>query len=128
MPKELGPGRLRFLLQVLVQHSGVNLSKSACEALGSKLAVLNSQDEQQFLVPQVANKTWMGLRRYPKDKSSWLWVDESYAIYTNWYDGKPNDSEWREDCVELLKPPYAGKWNHRNCNDSVQYICEISRK
>ena len=70
-------------------------AKSVCEALGSKLAVLNSLEEQQFLVPKVANKTWIGLHRDLKDTSRWLWVDGSYAIYTNWYDGEPNNSGGR---------------------------------
>jgi len=72
-----------------------NSAKSACEALGSKLAVLNSQDEQQFLVTKVVNKAWIGLHRDPNDTSRWLWVDGSYAIYTNWNDGEPNNSGGR---------------------------------
>ena len=103
-------------------------AKSVCEALGSKLAVLNSQDEQQFLTPKVAKNTWIGLHRDPKNTARWLWVDGSYATYTNWNDGEPNDVGGREDCVALLKPPYTGKWNDQNCNASVHYVCEISRK
>jgi len=101
-------------------------AKSACETLGSKLAVLNSQDEHQFLVTKVVNQAWIGLHRDPNDTSRWLWVDGSYAIYTNWNDGEPNNSGGREDCVGLVRPQW--KWNDENCNSHHSYICEISRK
>ena len=76
-------------------------------------------------MPKIAKRTWIGLHRDPKNKSRWLWVDGSYVTYTNWYNGEPNDNNGEEDCVEMSS---TGKWNDQNCNDSVSYICEISRK
>ena len=89
--------------------------------------MLNSQDEHQFVVTKVAQNTWIGLHRDPGDKSRWLWVDGSYAIYNNWGVGEPNDSGGTEDCVELFRPP-QWKWNDINCDSRLSYICEISRK
>ena len=109
---------------------GWNSAKSACEALGSKLVMLNSQAEQQLLAPKVTEKTWIGLHRDPNDKSRWLWVDGSPATVTNWKSGEPNDQGGTEDCVQMFPTslPHAGKWNDRPCVGCLRYVCEISRK
>ena len=100
-----------------------------CEALGSNLAVVTSQAEQQALASNVKHLTWIGLYRDPKSGSRWLWVDESLVAYTNWYTGEPNDSGGAEDCVEFLfTPHHEVKWNDKNCNRPLRYVCEISGK
>ena len=99
-----------------------------CEALGSNLAVVTSQAEQQALASNVKSLTWIGLYRDPKNMSRWLWVDESLVTYTNWRTGEPNDFGGAEDYVELLTPYRGVKWNDRNCNRSLRYACEISGK
>ena len=87
----------------------------------------HGEGEHSVTLAKVANKTWIGLHRDLKDTSRWLWVDGSYAIYTNWYDGEPNNSGGRENCVQLFRPP-QWKWSDLNCNYRRSYICEISRK
>ncbi|KAJ7382479.1 hypothetical protein OS493_034640 [Desmophyllum pertusum] len=70
-----------------------NASKSACEKLGSKLVVINSQAEQDALgstIP-VAQLTWIGLSRDPKNYSRWLWVDGTRPNYTHWATNEPNN-------------------------------------
>ena len=89
---------------------------------------MNSQAEQQALASNVKRDTWIGLYRDPKNRSRWLWVDESLLTYTNWYTGEPNDKGGAEDCAELYSPFYGVKWNDKSCNRSVRYVCEISGK
>ncbi|KAL9968105.1 hypothetical protein ACROYT_G026436 [Oculina patagonica] len=101
-----------------------NAAKSACEALGSKLVVINSKAEQQALAPKTSVKTyWIGLYRDPKDKSRWMWVDGSRPGYTAWRTGEPNN--WmgqgvEEDCTEMYVT-----WNDLACKSVAPYICEI---
>ena len=122
------PGVYGSCYRISSNTLGWNSAKSACEALGSRLAVLHSQEELQLLERKGAENTWIGLHRDSKDKSLWLWVDGSHAIYTNWYHGKPSDSEGKKDCAEIVLRSFEGKWNDRKCNDSLRFICEISRK
>ena len=106
-----------------------NAAKSACEALGSKLVVVNSQAEQQALTSKITYDagTWLGFHRNPRDKSRWLWVDGSRLTYTNWYSGEPNSL--REECAEIYPKKHGWKWNDQSCSaSSVRYICEISGK
>ena len=132
---------------------GWKAAESACEAMASTLAVLNSQaevqalapnvaersdlevinsqDEGQALTPQVEYRSWIGLHRNPKNKSSWLWVDGTRVAYTHWDHREPNNLNGTEDCTEMYPAyltPHAGKWNDRACNVSLHYVCETSGK
>ena len=101
-----------------------NAAKSACEALGSNLVVINSYAEQQALAPKTSKITyWIGLYRDPNDKSRWMWVDGSRPTYTAWRAGEPNN--WlgqgvEEDCTEMYVT-----WNDLACKSTAPYICEI---
>ncbi|KAL9968113.1 hypothetical protein ACROYT_G026445 [Oculina patagonica] len=97
-----------------------NAAKSACEALGSKLAVVNSQAENQAIAARLSQTTWIGLYRDPKDKNRWLWLDGSRPSYTNWDKGQP---EAHERCVAIYR---YGLWHDWTCNaGSVpSFVCE----
>ena len=83
---------------------------------------MNSQAEQQALGPNVGTSRWIGLQRDPKDNTSWLWVDGSQAIFTDWSQNEPNNLKGIEDCVHMHT---SGKWNDNNCNHYRHYVCEI---
>ncbi|KAJ7382013.1 hypothetical protein OS493_037656 [Desmophyllum pertusum] len=105
-----------------------NAAKSACETLGTKLVVINSQAEQQAISSKLPNgqRTWIGLYRDPKDKSRWLWVDGTRPTYTYWYSGEPNNSGGSEDCGEMFTKVTGRKWNDIPCSFSFTYICETA--
>ena len=103
-----------------------NAAKSACEALGSKLAMVKSQAEQQALAPRISHRTWIGLHRDPKDKSRWLWLDGTRPIYTRWSRGEPNNI--REECGEFFKKTDGWSWNDKECSSNLRYVCETNGK
>ena len=107
-----------------------NAAKSACEALGSKLVIVNSQAEQRALTSKISGSKsmWIGLYRDPKDKSRWLWVDGSRPTYTYWNSGEPNNSGGDEDCGEMISKNRGHKWNDMPCKFSFPYICETNGK
>ncbi|KAJ7381613.1 hypothetical protein OS493_040151 [Desmophyllum pertusum] len=102
-----------------------NAAKSACETLGSKLVVINSQAELQALASKITGgqTTWIGFYRDPKDKSRWLWVDGSRSTYTHWRSKEPNNV--REECAEMYSKRYGWEWNDGSCSNSRPYFCEI---
>ena len=104
-----------------------NTAKTACEALGSKLAMVKSQSELQALVQKVRRDLWIGLHRDSRDKSRWIWVDGTRVSYSHWYQGEPNNSGGKEDCVHMFPP--SGKWNDAPCGRySRHYLCETNGK
>ena len=97
-----------------------NAAKSACEALGSDLVVINSQAELQAIGAKITKDTWIGMYRDPKAKSRWLWVDGSRATYTHWNSGEPNNLH--EECAEMYTKQW--KWNDASCGNTYRYVCE----
>lgn len=90
--------------------------------MGSKLAMVTSQVEQQALASKISKDVWIGLHRDPNDNSRWMWVDGSRATYTHWSNGEPNDQGGNEDCTHMY--PSIGKWNDEPCSRGRQYLCE----
>ena len=101
-----------------------NSAKSACEALGSSLVILNSLAKIQELIKRTEGQTWIGLQRDLKGSSPWQWVDGSGAFYSYWWSGEPNNFGGNEDCVVMN--PHMGKWNDQECWKSHYYVCEIN--
>ena len=83
---------------------------------------MNTLGEQQALSPNVGRQSWIGLHRDTKDNTSWLWVDGSQAIFTDWSQNQPDNWKGIEDCVEMVT---SGKWNDKDCSDYLHYVCEI---
>ena len=104
-------------------------AKSACETLGSKLVVINSQSEQEALdskIPDTWPVRWIGLYQDSKNnQSSWLWVDGIRPNYTHWKAEEPdNHSTYdEEECAYMYQKV---QWNHWNCTIDPPYICENS--
>ena len=108
-----------------------NTAKSACEALGAKLVVVNSRAENQAVGEKITGGqgSLIGLYRNPKDKSRWLWIDRSRPTYTQWDSGEPNNYGGREDCVHMRSKSSGYNWNDLACNTySVPYVCETRGK
>ena len=109
-----------------------NSAKSACEALGSSLALPNSKAKSrefvQLLKSAGASKLylWIGLYRDPKNLRQWLWVDGSTLFFTSWDTGEPNGLWANDNCVVFRV--MSEKWNDAPCYNSLPYICEINGK
>ena len=114
-------------------HLDWNSAKSACEALGSSLAVPNSKAKSREF-PQLLKRAragkhfWIGLYRDPKNERRWLWVDGSIVYITSWGTGEPNNVGSNEDCGAIFMRSGESKWNDAPCYDSLSYICEINGK
>ena len=110
-----------------------NSAKSACEALGSSLALPNSKAKsreflQLFNGAGASNELWIGLYRDPKNERRWLWVDGSTVYITSWDTGEPNNARSNEDCGEIYMRSGESKWNDETCSFRRPYICEINGK
>ncbi len=105
-----------------------NAAKSACEALGSKLVVINSQTENRAVVLKLAGSqgTLIVLHRDPRDKSRWLWVDGSRPTNTYWNSGEPNNYGGYEGCAHAFPKEGGAVWNDLPCASMYPYVCETS--
>ena len=105
-------------------------AKSACEAVGSRLAVINSEAKQLALAPNILHRAWIGLSLLRVGTTEFLWVDGSRVSYSNWNCDEPNVGG--EVCVEIYPFHYEsqerGKWNDDTCSNHRRYICEMNGK
>ena len=95
-----------------------------CQNLGGDLAVIRSQDENNFIF-ELLNKrktvqkegAWLGLNRKTSAGNAFYWVDDTPLAghYSAWAYGQP--SRLAEKCVQIY--PAAsynpGEWNDMLC-------------
>ena len=89
----------------------------------ANLVSIHSDEEHQFVLGLTADP-WIGARRDPANRASWLWSDETAWDYTNWAPGAPNDSGGDEDCVRMFENNNSGQWNDKECSDRRDFVCK----
>jgi hypothetical protein len=94
-------------------------AKNYCESLGGYLAVITSQDEENYITQLLdkGGKTayWIGLSD-ENNEGVWEWVTGEKYEYKNWAPNQPDneDSAGNEDFVELCNTSvsnYKWMWN-----------------
>ncbi|XP_015765151.1 PREDICTED: neurocan core protein-like isoform X2 [Acropora digitifera] len=105
-------------------------SRIHCQNLGADLAVIKSEEENQFVYDLLRNTSgdhrgWIGLHRKADNKFYWLDSRPVKGNFKNWDKREPSNGKTNEDCVHLKKSNPDGKWNDRKCSDkSPVAICQ----
>uniref|UniRef100_A0A674IAH2 C-type lectin domain-containing protein n=1 Tax=Terrapene triunguis TaxID=2587831 RepID=A0A674IAH2_9SAUR len=96
-------------------------AKQYCLDYGAQLVIINTKEEQVFLVKNrpKSRAYWLGLSDQ-KEENQWLWVDGSPLKLSFWSSGEPNDAG-DEDCGTMA---IDGRWNDINCYMTDYWICE----
>ncbi len=109
------------IVQVEINYTTARTAAEATSYLGrtGRLATINSQEENDFLVNSVMPLTgqgfWLGATQTgggyePSD--GWGWTTGEPWSYTNWAAGEPNNSGGgHEDFLEIYPSGGFGKWN-----------------
>ncbi|KAK5973682.1 C-type lectin domain containing protein, partial [Trichostrongylus colubriformis] len=112
-------------------------AQKVCQRNGGNLVTICSEAENNFvsLIAHVATsypyqdheRTWIGLRRNPNDRTQFQWLSGSSCNYTHWTTGEPNDKRGKEDWVHLYSEAEGtyNDWNDLN-DGPYQFICERS--
>ena len=93
-------------------------ARTTCQNLGGDLAIIRSQDENNFVRDLITQQTvpdrgaWLGL--YRKADDMFYWIDDTPLAgqYSAWASGEPNSNN--EKCGHIYKA--SGKWNDIPCN------------
>ena len=82
---------------------------------GGHLAVINSQDEQQFVQKWFSRFTpWLGMTDEAAE-GTWLWTNGDPADFTRWASGEPNNSPSNADYAFLAAD---GSWYDQGAGNS----------
>ena len=91
-----------------------------CTDLGGDLAVLETEEENQFMYDAGAESMVFGLTDEAVE-GSFVWVDGQSATYDAWAEAQPDDAGGDEDCVQY----YAdATWNDIPCTNAYGFVCE----
>uniref|UniRef100_A0A669BZR7 C-type lectin domain-containing protein n=1 Tax=Oreochromis niloticus TaxID=8128 RepID=A0A669BZR7_ORENI len=102
--------------------------RSDCRDRGADLVVIDSSEEQDFLVSFTQKQTWIGLND-KEEEGRWKWVDGTpLTSLTFWSPRQPDnggeDPQWgEEDCVHIRTDGNT-LWNDRSCRNSFPWVCE----
>ncbi|XP_069371844.1 hepatic lectin-like isoform X2 [Paralichthys olivaceus] len=116
-----------------------NESRKRCRELGGDLVVINSEEEQRFLLSRLKDimdhpedKFWIGLTDSEKE-AEWRWVDNTPPApsLTFWLEDEPDN--WNredpdgEDCVRMGETTFyedLKTWVDKSCKSPHKSICE----
>ena len=89
----------------------------------ANLVSLHSEEEQQFVVGLNGGFPWLGGRRDPGNRDTWVWSDGTPWDYnSSWASGEPNNLGG-EDCVQTWTS-YGSQWNDLACGRVLTFICK----
>ncbi|XP_041036069.1 C-type lectin domain family 17, member A-like [Carcharodon carcharias] len=97
-------------------------AKQLCESQTSHLIIINTEQEQNFIMKYLENKPggyWIGLTD-GESEGNWKWVDGTPVSFTQWDQGEPNNWNDNENCASIR----ASGWNDYICSDRFRFICE----
>ncbi len=107
-------------------------AKKYCESLGGHLAIISSQEENDFLYQAMTEQHYRNAYFGITDEENegvWKCVDGSDPVYTNWHEGEPNQENENEDYGMFYWKYDDGTWNdgdfggYTNQGETV-FICE----
>ena len=96
----------------------------------ANLVSLHSEDEHQFVLGLNggAGIPWLGGRRDPGNRETWVWSDGTFWHYNNWAGGQPDDIAGNEGCIHISDVNHwnnvNGLWYDAPCNSERPFICK----
>ncbi|KAL6466567.1 hypothetical protein MHYP_G00243710 [Metynnis hypsauchen] len=102
-------------------------SRQDCRKGGADLVIINSREEQMFLIDQKEKKSyWIGLTDI-ETENTWKWVDGQPLTDTFWRQKEPNNGGGDEDCAIFTTAEHGQQtWNDLSCSWTENWMCEFN--
>ncbi|XP_053335468.1 CD209 antigen-like protein C [Clarias gariepinus] len=97
-------------------------SKQDCRNKGADLVIINSKEEQEFILKQLgcSSWAWIGLK---VTEGAWKWIDGTPVVTAYWDEGEPNNKD-NADCAEISTVPNKKGWKNMPCTYKKLWVCE----
>ncbi|KAF7668437.1 hypothetical protein LDENG_00014640 [Lucifuga dentata] len=98
-------------------------ARDYCRAIGGDLLSIHSAAELQV---QRGALAWIGLSA-PDPATGYVWSDGTPLNFQHWEDGKPDNKNNVESCVEFktYRKDSSGSWNDVHCESYKDWLCQI---
>ncbi len=125
--------------QIVAAPAAWNVARAAAQAAGGDLVVINSAEENEFLMTALetagVQAAWIGATDAATE-GAWRWIDSSLlsAGYRNWNAGEPDDAAPGQDVAVIAAASFAppgvtgvrGAWYDVPGSSTAAYIMEFS--
>jgi cysteine-rich repeat protein len=124
----------QFALKMSVLDANSNICYAAFDLLtdwqsirqncidhGGELVAINTQTEQDLILPFAGLGPWIGLNDLIVE-NSFNWSNGEGLTFTNFLSGQPDNFDGLEHCVEMKD---SGEWNDADCFKGKKGVCEI---
>jgi hypothetical protein len=101
------------------------VARSACQAWGGDLVVMDAPFEDSFVSTLSTDSVWIGASDIAVD-NTFVWVDGrpiGIGAFGNWGPAQP-DAFPGADCIEKRQEDVNDRWYDRPCSAPFRYICE----
>ncbi|KAL6466572.1 hypothetical protein MHYP_G00243760 [Metynnis hypsauchen] len=95
-----------------------------CRERGADLVIINSREEQMFLIDQKSN-FWIGLTD-EETENTCKWVDGKPLTDKFWRNSEPSNGGGEENCAVFTTPDNQGTWNDLFCSGKENWMCEFN--
>ncbi|KAL0969114.1 hypothetical protein UPYG_G00222770 [Umbra pygmaea] len=130
-----------FTMSEAIPLSSWKRSRENCIKQGADLAVIDSQEKQDFVTKAIQDLRysprswhltgfWIGLTD-DHEEGNWKWLNRTKLIQGYWAPGEPNDSR-NEDCAAIYSKNHPSdtwdpmaNWNDAPCSFPLKWICEM---
>nr|XP_006119616.1 macrophage mannose receptor 1 [Pelodiscus sinensis] len=99
-------------------------ARKSCQQQNAELLSITEIHEQMYLrdlIGKMRSALWIGLNSL-NFNSGWQWSGGSPFRYLNWAPGSPSLES--EKICAVLNPRRDAKWENRECDQKVGYICK----
>ncbi|XP_043417401.1 C-type lectin domain family 4 member A isoform X1 [Prionailurus viverrinus] len=105
-------------------------SEKNCSAMKAHLLVVNTKDEQDFIIRNVDTSPayYIGLSD-PKGKRDWQWVDQTpyNESVTFWHSSEPSNLNERCVILHFRHQLREWGWNDVPCNEHHKLLCKMMK-
>ncbi|XP_063997706.1 hepatic lectin-like [Pogoniulus pusillus] len=101
-------------------------AKETCTDLGAHLVIVDSEEEQTFLVENINSSSssyWLGVTDQEKE-GIWVWTNGNRPTISYWNTWERSAERERRDCGSIGAD---GVWTQRVCSEPCLWICEKPR-
>ncbi|XP_078061285.1 C-type lectin domain family 4 member A-like isoform X2 [Mustelus asterias] len=103
-------------------------AKRKCEYLNSHLLIIDTQQEESFVIQSMPDKEIQYLIGLTDrgNEGNWSWVDGTPVSSPRWWEDQPDNADGNENCGAIGRDFKTNKfgWNDVPCSLEFNFMCE----